>query len=114
MRLVVVVGQCWPLLSVLGRPRDGPANTIMSADSPRCAVLRTTPGGATAATRTSLSAYLVAAVPESPACAEAGEEYRHVGFGFVGLHHRVDGSNRSIRPGFRTLVPAVWLPHNAP
>jgi hypothetical protein len=37
-----------------------------------------------------------------------------VSFGFVGLHHRADGSSRSIRPGFRTLVPAVSRQRNAP
>jgi len=37
-----------------------------------------------------------------------------VGFGFVGLHHRADGSSPSIRPGCRTLVPAVSRQRNAP
>lgn len=38
MRLVVVVGRHWLLLSALGRPRDGPASA-RSADGqhPRCA-----------------------------------------------------------------------------
>ncbi|MDQ0812655.1 hypothetical protein QFZ63_004369 [Streptomyces sp. B3I7] len=30
MRLLVVVGRHWPLPSDLGRPRDGPANTVMA------------------------------------------------------------------------------------
>ncbi len=37
-----------------------------------------------------------------------------MGFGVVGLHRRAGGSNRSIWPGFRTLVPAVSRQRNAP
>jgi hypothetical protein len=43
VRLVVVVGRHWPLLSGLGRPRDGPANTVMSVALSRCVVPRTNP-----------------------------------------------------------------------
>lgn len=37
-----------------------------------------------------------------------------MGFGVVGIHHRAGDSNRSLRPGFRTLVPAVSRQRNAP
>ena len=41
MGLVVVVGRCWPLLSVLGRPRDGPASRLwLCRVGPRCASAR--------------------------------------------------------------------------
>lgn len=41
--LVVIVGRHWPPPSDVGRPRDGPASTVMSVGLPRCAAPRTNP-----------------------------------------------------------------------